>query len=135
MISTAEKKLLAVLCYYILFGITALVSFAFYLAQKETLTATTIQYFTCEATGHVPGKCDRGLFEQHDDIWWLICISFILLGFIPTVNLIFVVNFGEVRGRLLACCPHCMSKQKFTSNDIASNQPPTTQKITGNSSV
>ena len=137
MISTAEKKLLVVLCYYIIFAVTALITFALYTARRDTLIATTIQYFTCEATGHVPGKCDRASFQQHDDIWWLICVVYILLGLIPTVNLTFVVNFREVQQKLLAHCPCCKGKkrQKSTSNDITSNQPPTTKTLASNSSV
>ena len=135
MISTAEKKLLVVLCYYILFGVTALITFALYTARRDTLIATTIQYFTCEATGHVPGKCDRALFQQHDDIWWLFCVVYILLGLIPTVNLIFVVNFGVIQEKVLACCPCCKIKQKSTSQDITSNQSPTTKTLTSTSSA
>ena len=114
MISTAEKKLLVVLCYYIIFGVTALVTFALYTARRDTLLAATIQYFTCEAIGHVPGKCDRASFQQQDDIWWLRCVVYILMGFIPTVNLTFVANFGEVQRKILAHCPCFKSKQKST---------------------
>ena len=135
MISTAEKKLLVVLCYYIIFAVTALIAFCLYTARRDTLIAATMQYFACEATGHVPGRCDRASFQQHNDNWWLSCVIYILLGFIPTVNLIFVVNFGEVQGKILACCSCCKSKkQKSTSKDITSNKPPTAKTLASNSS-
>ena len=81
-----------------------MIGFAIITARRKTITPATLQYFACEAYGHVPGKCDRALFEQYYDYWGLSCATFLLAGFIPLVNLTFIINFQKIQDTLLSCC-------------------------------
>ena len=65
LISTAEKKLLIVLIYYILFGVFAMVYYSVSIADSSSLESAITSYFICEASGFVPGQCDRMTFEQY----------------------------------------------------------------------
>ena len=103
--SRAEKKLFIVLCYYLLVDVAYLISTAYGLVHWSTLETAVQQYFSCEAPGHIPRKCDRGSFEQQiDTSVWLYSIYYLLLGFVPVVNFMFVFNLGEVRKKLTICC-------------------------------
>ena len=107
--STAEKKLLIVFCYYVLVGTINLINFSLSTSRETRKAEAIAQHFACEATGYVPGNCDRALFQQYDDYWWLSCIAYILLGFVPTVNLVFAINFQK---KLINCCI-CKTKQRI----------------------
>ena len=97
LVSTAEKKLLIVLCYYILFGIVSMVFSSLTSSNiSHQLFQAIATHFTCEALGYTPGKCDRGLFEQYS-ITWLFSLTLVLLALIPVVSLVFVLNTGDVK--------------------------------------
>ena len=90
-ISTAESKIILVLCYYALFGMVALSYFSIGAAkQGDEVTAIT-DYFLCEAVGSGE-ECDRSGFEDFG-YHGLAVLAYFLLGFIPFVNLIFVINW------------------------------------------
>ena len=88
--STAETKIILVLCYYALFGVSSLSYFSVESIDQDVKIRAIQQYFVCEAAGS--GKeCDRSGFDTLG-YEGLIIVTYLLLGLIPTVNLIFVVN-------------------------------------------
>ena len=91
-ISTAETKILVVLCYYAIFGIIALSFFAISSAEQEEFINAIEEYFICEGAGSQM-ECDRSQFEQYT-YSGLVITTFVLLGFLPCVNLIFVIKWG-----------------------------------------
>ena len=96
-VSTAEKKLLIVLCYYILFGIVSMVFSSLTSSNiSRQLFEAIVSHFTCEALGYTPGKCDRGLFQQYS-ITWLFSLTLVLLALIPVVSLLFVLNTEDIK--------------------------------------
>ncbi len=58
------------------------------------------EYFMCEATGEFPGKvpCDRSFGVLGPEI--LGVIAYVMVGFFPFVNLIYVVNIDELKMKL-----------------------------------
>ena len=90
-ISTAETKIILVLCFYALFSIIALTYFSIGVAHQEDEASAIQQYFICEATGSGM-DCDRSGFD-HFGYRGLAVLFYWLLGFIPAVNLIFVINW------------------------------------------
>ena len=94
-LTTTEKKLMLNLFHYVLFALFGVLYFIYILATGDMLTEAFVNYFACELHGHVPGKCDRRTFEQLDANLWLYNVSLFLLGLVPTVNLIFVINFKK----------------------------------------
>ena len=52
-------------------------------------------YFICESTGHIPGNCDRSIFERHIYPYMSI-LAYILMGSIPAAILNFVVNWQNL---------------------------------------
>ena len=64
-------------------------------ADKEQLNSAIEQYFTCEAAGS-GADCDSSHFDQ-SVYAGLVTSTFALLGFLPCVSLIFVVNWRGVK--------------------------------------
>ena len=91
----AEKKILVILCYYVILGAVALTTFTITIGSVERLTNELEQYFLCEAVGP-EDPCDRSEFEKltHPE---LIGLSYVLLGLLPAVNLFFVINVNELK--------------------------------------
>ena len=97
-ISTAETKIIVVLCYYALFGIVALSFFSLETAQQDDQIMAVQQYFVCEAAGSGV-ECDRSGFDRFE-IHGLVVLVYILLGLIPAVNLTFVINWTVAKDSL-----------------------------------
>ncbi len=98
--STAEKKILIVFCYYILLGVIALTAFTLSVKDNEIVAHEYETYFLCESKGidpNNPDECDRSGFEQYQTTGLTVC-GYILVGIFPAVNLIFVVNIKELKG-------------------------------------
>lgn len=52
-------------------------------------------YFVCESTGHIPGKCDRREFEQY--LYpSMSSVAYIFLGLIPLGVLNFIVKWEKL---------------------------------------
>ena len=94
-ISTAEIKIIIVLCYYALFGIVALSNFSIEIGERENTTEAITQYFFCEAVGS-GAECDRSGFD-HFGHHGLAVLVYLLLGLIPVINLIFVINWSATK--------------------------------------
>ena len=80
-------------------------------------------YFICEASGHVPGKCDRNVFERHF-YPSMSCISYILMGLIPLSILNFVVNWNKVKGIVCKRKELPSFQTKYTGSKLYSMQSP-----------
>ena len=90
-ISTAENKVVLVLCYYALFGLVTLTTFSVEYAHQELQYTAIQQYFVCEAAGSGQ-ECDRSSFDSLG-YHGLVLVGYFLLGLLPVVNLTFVINW------------------------------------------
>ena len=89
--STAESKIILVLCYYAVFAIVGLSYFSIDAAQQVDRIAAIKQYFVCEAAGSGV-ECDRSGFSYFGH-HVLSVLVYLTLGLIPAVNLTFVINW------------------------------------------
>ena len=94
---TVERKILVILCYYILLGAIALTSYTFSTRSVDEFTKGVSRYFLCESPGMDPDNpCDRSGFENLS-YPILTLFGYILLGLFPAVNLIFAVDIRELK--------------------------------------
>ena len=92
-----EVRVLIILCYFILLGVSALTTFSVSSQNIQHFTRELISYLLCESTGTTNGKlCDRMAFEQLSNPVPT-ALSFLLLGLYPVVNLIYVVYIQELK--------------------------------------
>ena len=94
-ISTAQTKILVILCYYAIFGIVALTYFALAIADLDEFMDASLEYLVCEGAGSQV-ECDRSQFEQYT-YFELVMLTFLLLGFLPCVNVVFVINWAAAK--------------------------------------
>ena len=121
MLSTAEKKLLILLCYYIAVVLLSLVAWTIEIRNRYRLSAALVGYFECEANGIQSGvSCNRGEFEQYS-ITELFAIGYILLSSLPAVNLIFAINFTNLKLKCqkYACFEHETGSSKKTNKSCS----------------
>lgn len=112
-LSTAEKKLLILLCYYIAVVLLSLIAWTIEIRNQYRLSAALVGYFECEATGIQSGvSCNREEFEQYS-ITELFAVGYILLSSLPAVNLIFAVNFTDLK---LKCQEYACFKRETGSS-------------------
>ena len=105
-IGTAERKLLIVFCYYVLLVAIALTTFTDFTRSFAGLGTKLTEYWQCELSGvATESACDEmksSFFAPSSTA--LSSISYILLGLLPAVNLIFAVNINELRQKFRTWC-------------------------------
>ena len=96
-IGIAERKILIILCYYVLLAMVALTGVSVPLRKAERLANAITEYWQCETAGVDP-FCNRlrASFEKQTNPR-IITLAYVLLWIFPAVNLIFAVNIGELK--------------------------------------
>ena len=109
-VKTAEKKLFFVLAYYAIFIAIVLTYYSVNIRDYANFTDEVKKYFVCEAFGYNSDKPCPKNYEQYT-YGWLEAVAYILLGFLPAVNLIFVINFQHLKDQCLrrVCAHGCSS--------------------------
>lgn len=89
----AERKILIVLCYYVVVASFSLTQYTVVIRNLDAFAIQLEQYFVCELSGHDPSNpCDRNKFRQLSNPG-VTTATFILLGLFPLFNLIYVLNY------------------------------------------
>ena len=95
---TVEMKVLVVLCYYVILGVAVLTIFTrgLFDINEEVIK----NYFICESKGLLPNlSCQRSKLEAALDPTPT-SIAIVIIGFLPAVNLVYVVKFSELKRKL-----------------------------------
>lgn len=100
-----ETKVIIVLCYYIVLGAAVLSIFTYALVKINV--KKLIDYFSCEARGQLPlpitntSECQHLLNTiQSTDNPISISLAIVILGFLPVVNLVYVIKFSELKNKI-----------------------------------
>ena len=112
-ISTAERKLLIVFCYYVLLDVLALMAFTITTRNIEQFEAAVTNYWQCELTGVDPENPCDALIASYREFSnpVLSSFGFVILGTSPAVNLIFAINFSELKQKFKIWC-RCAAKSR-----------------------
>ena len=99
-IGTPEFKALIIVTYYLGIGIYAAVLFCvgFQVWPKGRFSKVLINYLQCE--NDTPGTCDRSMVEEAVLTELMLDVALILTGLLPVVNIIYVINTGEMKKRI-----------------------------------
>ena len=96
-LGTAEKKLLTVFCYFMLVQLVSVTGLTVYTKNTPQLLENIEKYFICEQGGHNPSNpCSRSNVDKWSNPF-LDAVGYFVLAFFPFVNLIYVVNIGELK--------------------------------------
>ena len=94
-----ELKILFISCYFVIFGVIALVNVSIGIRDSDIILDKLLIYFTCQAAGYSgPDTCskERGDLESHLKPE-LNAATYILLGLIPWSNLLFAIQVKDVK--------------------------------------
>ena len=94
----AEWKILFVLSYYVIFGVSALIYFGLLTSTSVRFSQALQENFICEASG-IENNCDHSEFEQFT-YPMLAGTTYFLIGFIPVVNLGFVIQWTAAQKKI-----------------------------------
>ena len=96
-IETAEKKILIIFCYDVILGVIVLTTFTLATKNEQRFREEITLYFTCESLGTEMNCASQRSSYQALLYPALNCLSFVLLGIFPAINLIFAVNTEELK--------------------------------------
>ena len=125
---TAERKILIVFVYYIFLSVLALLTYSQATRDAEPFISELLSYFECERKGvDVNMPCDTSGYERFIVNIVLSTISFVLLGLYPVLNLIFVIDFQELKNLLKRRLPQLFKPKNNRSSKsqdyvLSSNQ-------------
>ena len=105
-IGKPERKILILLCYYVLMTLVALSAFTIATRNAGPFSTQLQGHFACEQFGQNPENpvpCDRNDFRElaYPEAT---AVAYVLLGLLPTVNLVYVFNVKELREKCAICC-------------------------------
>ena len=146
-LSTAEKKILLVFTSFTIFGVFTVGNQSSIEANSDKLGAALMQYFECEALGHVPGKCDRGTFENIYSPY-LSAITYILMSLTSLSILNFILKWSSVKStgnkavkltkrclRFLYCGKGFITSSESVPDELPSKSDKRTSKSSQSSAV
>jgi hypothetical protein len=126
-ISGIEMKLLVVLFYFIIFGVVSLVHYSIADAQQDEFINGLNVYFDCQSTGLVNGTndCDPYGHYQRLDNPYFKSIAYIMMGLVPIVNFVFVVQWKAVWDAIKSR----ISKKKYSHHNLIENDETTVAAV------
>ena len=99
-VSTAEKKILIVMCYFGLFGIALLMQLSFKVADIENLSNAIDIYIVCELQG-LPNECNRRSIERYRHVEVDLFLG-VMLASIPVTQLLYIINYKQIKEMIAA---------------------------------
>ena len=117
-LGAAERKILIVLCYYVVVASFSLTQYTVVIRNLDAFDTQLDKYFVCELSGHDPSNpCDRSRFRLLSNPG-LTAMTFILLGLFPLFNLIYALNYEELMKRCRACFKEKKLSSRMTMSSI-----------------
>ena len=104
--SVPEVKILILSCYFIIFGIIALVNFSVSIRDSDIQEDRLFAYFVCQARGTNNNTCN----EEYDEVQMILSLRetlnnavYFLMGLLPWLNLLFAIQVRYVKKRVMNC--------------------------------
>ena len=106
--SVPEVKILLLSCYFIIFGITALITLSIAVRDADIILKRLIDYFACQAKGN---NDNNMCYEEYDELEVLLQpelndATYILMGLVPWSNLLFVIQVAYIKKGMQAALRH-----------------------------
>ena len=100
--------MLFVLVYYVIIGAAVLTIFTMALTGLQEFIEKLFFLTACESKGIQPGSEESSCTEEREDLQrfdnpYPTIVAIIVLGFLPAVNLIYIVKVKEVVNKLKCC--------------------------------
>ena len=91
--------MLIVLCYYVLLGAAVLTIFTMALTEFQDLVDRVLSLIACPTAGTLASTCNNIKLSNP----YPSTVAIVILGFLPTINFIYVVKIKELKNKLKCC--------------------------------
>ena len=111
-----EIKLSIVLLYYMLISALFFIAFGVFFTVDLKYSTDLTTYLLCEAISIFPGKddCDRSTIDSYS-FPLLICIAVYMFSAVPSVSLVYVVSWRDVKNVYKRLCKRVRMTTSFKS--------------------
>lgn len=123
--SVPEVKILILSCFFIIFGIVALVNLSIGIRDSDIISDKLFAYFICQARGTIGNNT---CYEEYDEFEMhlrpeLNTATYFLMGLVPWSNLLFAIQVTDIK-RIIQRIIHCCNKkhESFTVSTNVSNR-------------
>ena len=125
--SVPEVKILILSCYFILFGIMALINYSVSIRDADIIVERLLDYFVCQAYGY---SADHTCYAEYDRFRSVLkpefnSTTYFLVGLLPWLNLLFAIQVSDIK-KVVQNVAHFYSSRdsqdKTVSTSNASNQ-------------
>ena len=120
-------KILLLSCFFIIFGITALITLSITIRDADIILKRLVDYFACQARGN---NDNNTCYEEYDELEVLLkpelnSAAYFLMGLIPWSNLLFVIQVAYIKKGMKAALRRLSTYQRESytvSTSVASKQ-------------
>ena len=100
--SVPEVKILIISCYFIFFGILALISFSLTIRDADAKLEKLLDYFVCHSVGYNANHTCHAEYDAMESIAKpeLNSATYFLLGLLPWTNLLFAIQVSDIKNAL-----------------------------------
>ena len=114
--SVPEVKTLIFSCFFIIFGITTLITLSISIRDADITTDRLFNYFACQARGR---NGNNTCYEEYHELQMVLSpdlniATYFLMGIIPWSNLLFAIRVRGVKKRIQRFV-HCYSRAQSNS--------------------
>ena len=124
--SVPEVKSLILSCFFIIFGITTLISLSIRSRDSDIILDRLFAYFACQARGN---NANNTCYEEHHELEMILrphlnIVTYFLMGVLPWSNLLFAIQIGYVKERIQRVVRHYISTRRGsnTVSNIVANK-------------
>ena len=97
--SVPEAKILVLSCYFIVFGMTALISLSYHIRDSDVILEKLLIYFACQTRG---SSNDNTCSAEYDELETYLkpelnSASYFLLSLVSWSNILYAVQFTDIK--------------------------------------
>ena len=121
-LTTAEFKVVVLLCFFLTFGIVNAIYFSLYSRNYNFVLSLALEYFSCELNGNASCENKMESCEVHRDeiqryrYYGLANTSYFLMGLLTISNFLFAIHVKQLKGQVRIFSMKAASKFRSTLN-------------------
>ena len=120
--SVPEAKILVLSCYFIVFGMTALITFSYIIRDSDIIIEKLLIYFACQARG---SSSNNTCSTEYDELRSYLkpelnSASYFLLSLVSWSNILYAIQFTDIKNviqRITRVCRCASEKHSTTYNN------------------
>ena len=115
-LSTAEFKVVILLCFFLTFGVVNAIYFSLYSRSYDFVLSLALEYFYCQRNGY-DESCEAHKEEIETNRYHgLANTSYFLMGLLTISNFLFAIHVKQLKGQVRRMSVRAVSRIRSTLN-------------------